>query len=85
MSKTDKALLTPPRYVDSGPCHYCDDGDDLDMEWATEYQCIDLSDAMFEIEDGSIVISVNETIDCEECGRSKTLTGYANIHTWEVE
>ena len=78
MSKTDK-------YVDSGPCHYCDDGDDLDMEWATEYQCIDLSDAMFEIEDGSIVISVNETIDCEECGRSKTLIGYANIHTWEVE
>ena len=67
------------------PCHYCDDGVDLDLNWATDYQCIDLTDATFEIEDGSIVVNVNERIECEECGRSKTLTGYANIHTLEVE
>ena len=67
------------------PCEYCDDGDDLNMEWATEYQCVDLTDAIFEIGDNTIVFTVNEHIECEECGRYKTLTGYAKIHTWEVE
>jgi hypothetical protein len=67
------------------PCEYCDDGDELNLDWATGYQCVDLTDAIFEIGDNTIVFTVNEHIECEECGRYKTLTGYAKIHTWEVE
>tara|TARA_Y100000356_G_C11075224_1_gene191085 strand:+ start:143 stop:394 length:252 start_codon:yes stop_codon:yes gene_type:complete len=83
MSNTDDRYLGLP--ASEKPCEFCDDGDNLDMEWATEYQCIDLSDAIFEIENNSIVINVNQEIECEMCGRYKTITGYAKIHTWEVE
>lgn len=83
MSETGDRYLGLPE--SEKPCEYCDDGDDLDMEWATEYQCVDLTDAIFEIGDNTIVFTVNEHIECEECGRYKTVTGYAKIHTWEVE
>ena len=61
-------------------CDYCENGDLLTLE---NYD-IDLTDGTIEIDGDHVTITMNERLECEECGRSKEVIAYARIHTWEV-
>lgn len=61
-------------------CRHCYDGEDLTLEDSD----IDLTNGMIEIDGDAVTITMDEKLECEECGLTKEVIAYARIHTWEV-
>jgi len=63
-------------------CWTCEDGELLNTHYAL--YAIDLTDGMIEIDGDTVTITMNDRLECDDCGLTKEVIAYAKIHTWEV-